>query len=115
MKKEIKNFEEIIKIILIILTFISLIINALQFTNIIYNSTYDTTKLNNIVISKPFTILLFINNILIYITSLFYIICAIESKKEVLLKISFSIFSILTTIVASTLIINFTATIFGVF
>ena len=35
MKKEIKNFEKIMEIMLIVLTIISLIINALEYTNMI--------------------------------------------------------------------------------
>lgn len=115
MKKEIKNFEKYVGIILIILTVLSLIINALEYTNIIYNMSYDTTKLNDLVVSTPFTIILWIDNILIYIMSIFYIISSIQSKKDVIVKISFAIFSIATTIIVSTFIINFVASIFGIF
>ncbi len=90
-------------------------INALEFTNIIYNWSYDTAGLNSLLISKPFNILLWVDNILIYLFGLFYIVCAFESKKDRVLKIAFSIFSILTTIVISTLIINGVASLFGIF
>lgn len=115
MKKEIKNFEKIMGIILIVLTTISLIINALEYTNLIYNWSYDTKELNSLLVSKPYNILLWLDNILIYICSIFYIISAIQSKKDVLIKISFSVFSILTTIVMSNLIINGIALLFGIF
>lgn len=115
MKKEIKRFDQIVKITLIVLTIISLIINALQFTNMIYNTSYDTTKLNTLLISTPFNILLWTDNLLIYLFGILYIISTIETKKDMLLKICFSLFSILTTIVVTTLIINFIATIFGIF
>lgn len=115
MKKEIKNFGKIVGMILIVLTGISLIINALLFTNMIYSCSYITDNLNSLLISKPFDILLWIDNILIYLFALLYIIDAIESKKEVLLKISFSLFSVFTTIIVSNFCINFVATIFGIF
>ena len=115
MRKEIKNFDKIVGIVLIVLTVISLVINALIFTNTIYNCTYDTTNLNNLVISTPFNVIMWIDNILIYLFGLFYILSAIDTKKEMLLKISFSIFSIVTTIIVFSFVINFVATIFGVF
>ncbi len=115
MKKEIKNFEKIVGIVLIVLTMISLIINAFIYTNMIYDWTYDTTNLNNIVVSTPFNVIMWIDNILIYVFSLFYIMSAIESKKDVFVKISFSIFSIVTSIIASNFIINGVASIFGIF
>lgn len=115
MKKEIKNFGKILEIVLIILTFISLVINALQFTNIIYNLSYNTENLNSLLVSKPFTILLWTDNILIYFVSLFYIIDSVQQKKNLLLKLSFCLFSICTTIVVSTLIINLVANLFGIF
>ena len=115
MKKEIKNFEKSIQIILIILTIISLIINALQYTYGIYNMTYNTDKLNSLLISTPYYIVLWIDNILIYIFGLLNIYCSIKSKKEILLNVSISLFSILTTIVVATFIINFVANVFGLF
>lgn len=115
MKKEIKNFEKIVGIVLVILTIISLMISALHYTHLIYDYSYDTTSLNALLVSKPFDILLWVDNILIYLFGLFYIISAIQSKKEVLIKVSFSIFSIVTTMVASCLIINGIASIFHIF
>lgn len=115
MKKEIKNFEKFVGMILIVLTFISLLINALLFTNMIYSCSYITDQLNNLVVSKPFNILLWIDNILIYFFALLYMIDTIHSKKDIILKISFSLFSIFTTIIISNLCINLIATIFGIF
>lgn len=115
MKKEIKNFEKIVGIVLVILTIISLVMSALLYTNIIYSCSYDTTHLNGLLVSKPFDIVLWIDNILIYLFGLFYIISVVQSKKEVLIKVSFAIFSIMTTMVASTLIINGIASIFHIF
>lgn len=115
MKKEIKNYEKITEIILIILTFISLIINPLVFTNALYSCSYETVNLNNLVITPFFNIILWIDNISIYIVSIFYIISAMESKQNVRIKIIFSIFSILTTTCVMTLIINLIASIFGIF
>ena len=115
MKKEIKNFGKWIEILLIILTFVSLIISALEYTNIIYNMTYDTTKLNDFVVSTPFSIILWVDNILLFLVSIFYIIDTIQQKKNTFLKLSFCLFSICTTMVMSTFIINGIAKLFGIF
>ena len=115
MKKEIKNFGKIVEIILIILTIVSLIITSLEYTNMVYNATYDTNVLNALLISTPFTIISWSNNILIYLISIFYIIDTIRYQDNKLLRLSFCIFSILTTIVVQTFIINFIASLFGIF
>lgn len=115
MKIKIKKIGNLVEILLIILTFISLIINALEYTNITYNITYNTTKLNNLVVSTPFSIILWIDNILIILLSIFYIIDTIKQKKNMLLKICFCIFSICSTMAISTFIINEIAKIFGIF
>lgn len=115
MKKEIKNFGKWIEILLIILTFVSLIISALEYTNRIYNMAYETTKLNDFVVSTPFNIILWVDNILLFLVSIFYIIDTIQQKKNIFLKLSFCLFSICTTMVMSTFIINGIAKLFGIF
>lgn len=115
MKKEIKNFGKWIEIILIALTTISLIINALHYTNMIYNWSYDTTRLNDLLVSTLFTIVLWIDNILIFLLSIFYIVDTIEQKKNLFLKLSFCLFSICTTMTVSCFIINGIAKIFRIF
>ncbi len=115
MKKEIKNFGKWIEILLIILTFVSLIISALEYTNIIYSMSYDATKLNDFVVSTPFSVILWIDNILLFLVSIFYIIDTIQQKKNIFLKLSFCLFSICTTMVISTFIINGIAKMFGIF
>lgn len=114
MQKEIKKFGKILEIILIFLTFISLIINAFAYTNALYNGTYDTMKLNAFLSTTFFESSMWIVNILIYLVGLFYIIDTIQQKKDLLLKLSFCLFSICTTIVFSPLIINGIAKIFGI-
>ncbi len=114
MKKEIKNFGKWVEIILIVLTIISLIISALEYTNLIYSDSFNTIVLNDILISKPFTITLWIDNILIILVSIFYVIDTIEQKKNLFLKLSFCLFSICTTMLMSCLIINGIARIFGI-
>lgn len=114
MKKEIKNFGKWVEIILIVLTIISLIISALEYTNLIYSDSFNTIVLNDILISKPFTITLWIDNILIILVSIFYVIDTIEQKKNLFLKLSFCLFSICTTMLMSGLIINGIARIFGI-
>lgn len=113
MKKEVKEYT-IIKV-LILLTGISLIMNSLLFTNMIYSSSYDTTKLNHLLVSTPFNVVLWINNILIYIFGIVALIKTIRSKEEKVLKISFVLFAIMTTIFISIMIINMMATLFGIF
>lgn len=115
MRKELKNFGTYVEMILIVLTFISLIINSLEFTNIIYNCSYDTVNLNNFLVSSLFDILLWVDNILIYLVSIFYIVDTIQQKKHMVLKLSFCLFSICTTMIVSTFIISFIANVFGIF
>lgn len=115
MKKKNKDFGKILEIVLIVLTLISLIINALEYTNMIYSYSYDTMKLNNILVSLPFNILLWVDNVLIYLISIFYIVNTVKEKKNMLLKLSICIFSICTTVVCSNFIINAVAEIFGIF
>lgn len=114
-KKEIKNFGKWTEIILIVLTFISLIITALEYTNMLYNITYNTAELNSFLTSSPFTIVLWIDNILIILVSIFYVIDTIQQKKNIFLKLSFCLFSICTTMLVSNFIVNGIAKIFGIF
>ncbi len=113
---KLKNFDKIVGIILIILTIISLGIDLLVFAHSTYNcdSIYPITELSSIVTSTPFMILFWIDNCLIYLFAFLYIISAIDTKEAVLLKISFSIFAILTTIIIANLLINVIAGFFGI-
>lgn len=115
MKRKVKTFKNGIEILLVILTFLSLIMSTLEYTNMIYNVSYDTTKLNDFVVSTPFSIVLWIDNILIILLSIFCVIDTIRQKKNVLLKISFCVISICSTMVVSTFIINAVAKLFGIF
>lgn len=106
------DIEPYVKYSLIILTFLSLIITTL-------NMTYQVYQMNNI--DQINSILLFINswplftiNILVIILAIVYIVAAIKSKKDVILKISFSIFSIITTMIVFSLIINIFAIWFNI-
>ena len=113
-KKTKVDKEKIIRNILIILTFVSIIITFLNYTYITYQD-MNINKINTFLISYVNGWLLWVDNILLYIFAISYIFLGIKSKKEVLLKVSFSIFSILTTVIASTFIINFIASLFGMF
>ena len=108
------NSEKIVRNTLIILTFISLIILFLNFTYAIYDN-MNIEKINNVLVNYVNTWLMWIDSLLIFIFGIIYIVLGIKSKKEVLLKVSFSIFSILTTMISITFIINFIAELFGVF
>ena len=106
--------EKIVRNILIILTFVSIIITFLNYTYITYQD-MNINKINNFLIHYVNGWLLWVDNILLYVFAIIYIVLGIKSKKEILLKVSFSIFSILTTVIASTLIINLIASLFGMF
>ena len=108
------NQEIVVRNILIILTFVSIIITFLNYTYITYQD-MNINKINTFLIQYVNGWLLWVDNILLYIFSIIYIFFGIKSKREVLLKVSFSIFSILTTVIASTLIINLIASLFGMF
>lgn len=107
MKKEI-----IVRNVLIVLTFISLIITFLNFTYLTYQER-NIDLINNFLVNYVNNAFLFIDNFLVIIFAIIYIVLGIKSKKEVLLKVSFSIFSILTTMVVLTFIINFIASLFN--
>lgn len=116
MKKELKNFDTIVGIILIVLTVISLVIDLFVFTHgICNNDIYHIEKIEALITSTPFTILFWVDNCLIYLFAFIYIVNAISTKKEMLVKISFSIFSILTTIIIATQLINVVGEWFGMF
>lgn len=114
-KKKNINVDIFIRNTLIILTIISFIIIVLVETNVTYSTSYDTTRLNELLVSASFNWILWIDNILVFIFGILYIVSAIQSKKEMLLKIVFSIFCMLSTIVVLTFAINFVATVFGIF
>ena len=79
------------------------------------NSYINNIDKINIFLLKYNNTLMVIDNILIYIVATLYIILGIRSKKEVILKVSFSIFSILTIMIVLTLIVNVIAELFGIF
>ena len=106
--------ERIVRNILIILTLVSIIITFLNYTYIAYQD-MNINKINTFLIRYINGWLLWVDNILLYVFAIIYIFFGIKSKKEVLLKVSFSIFSILTTVIVSTLIINLIASLFGMF
>lgn len=108
------NGEIVVRNTLIVLTFISLIITFLNFTYLTYDN-LNTELINNVLVNYVNTWLMWINNILLYIFAFIYIVIGIKSKKEVLLKVSFSIFSILTSIISLVFIINIIAEMFGMF
>lgn len=110
-----KNKREIIvRNVLIGLTIISLIITMLNFTYQVYDD-MNIEKINNFLVNYVNTFVMWIDNILLYIFAVIYIVLGVKSKKEVLLKVSFSIFSILTAIMSLTFIVNGLAHLFGMF
>lgn len=99
---------------LIILTVISLIISALNNTYLTYINN-NTDSINDFLIKYINGPLLWIDNILVYIFAAIYVFFSLKSKNERVLKISFSLFSVLTTTIVSTFVINFIADLFNVF
>lgn len=116
LKKEVKNYERNVTIILVALTIISLIINVLVYTTGIYSDDtfYNTEVIRNVVNSSWFMTILWIDNIAIYVTNLFYFAGIIDSKRDMLVKISFGIFSILSTVLINVQIVNLVAGLFGI-
>lgn len=112
MKKLNINIDKHVRNILIGLVFISLMIIVLNFTNAMYSDN-DTTKLQKFlnIINGP---VMWIDSILIYLFSLIYIVATIQSKQEVVLKVSFSVFAILFNMITMTFFINMIAKIFGI-
>ena len=116
LKKEVKNYERNVTIILVALTVISLIINVLVYTTGIYSDDtfYNTETIRNVVNSGWFMTILWVDNIAIYVTNLFYFAGIIDSKRDMLVKISFGIFSILSTVLINVQIVNLVAGLFGI-
>ena len=115
--KELKNYERNVTIILVILTVISLIIDTLVYTGMLYNDEilYNVTAIRNIIDSKWFMTILWVDNIFIYVTNLFYFVGIFDSKRDMIVKISFAVFSILSTILINLQIVNLVAEMFGLF
>lgn len=116
LKKEVKNYERNVTIILVILTVISLVINVLVYTTGLYSDDtfYNTDAIRNVVNSGWFMTILWVDNIAIYVTNLFYFAGIIDSKRDMLVKISFGIFSILSTVLINVQIVNLVAGLFGI-
>ena len=112
MKKLSVNIDKHIRNILIVLTFISLMVIVLNFTNAMYSDN-DTTKLQSFlnIINGP---VMWIDSILIYFFGVLYIVSAIKSNQEIVLKISFSVFAMLFNIMTMIFFINMIAKIFGI-
>lgn len=117
LKKEVKNYERNVTIILVFLTVISLIIDFLAYTGMVYNdaSFYNTTAIRSVINSGWFMTIVWTNNIAIYITNLFYFAGILDSKRDLIVKISFAIFSVLSTILINLQIVNLIADAFGMF
>lgn len=108
------DIEKIVRNVLIILTLISLVITFFNFTYLTYQDR-NIDRINDFLIHYINGWLLWFDNILLYIFSIWYIILGIKSRKEVLLKVFFSIFSILTAVITLTFIVNFLANLFRMF
>lgn len=105
-----KNIDVFIRNILIILTIINLIILTLNYTNAVYSNgnTDNIQSVLNIVNG----VIMWVNGILLYIFAILYIIVAVQSKKEMVIKISFSLLAIITNIMTVVFLVNGLASIF---
>ena len=117
LKKEVKNYERNVTIILVILTVISLIIDFLAYTGMVYNDEiiYNTTAIRSVINSGWFMTIVWVDNIAIYITNLFYFAGILDSKRDLIVKIFFAIFSVFSTILINLQIVNLIADAFGMF
>ena len=107
-----KNIDIFIRNILIILMLINLVILTLNYTNAVYSngSTDNLQSVLNIVNGS----IMWINSILLYIFSVLYIIVAVQSKKEMVIKIAFSLVAVLTNIMTMVFLVNGFASIFKI-
>ena len=117
LKKELKNYEMNVTIILVILTVISLVIDFLAYTGMLYNDgmLYNVEGIRNVINSGWFMTLIWVDNIAIYIANLFYFAGVLDSKRDMIVKVAFAIFSILSTILINLQIVNLIADAFGMF
>ena len=118
MKKD--TGETIVRNILIILTFISIVVISFYMTNEIYTCKSHVIDINiesirNFCNSTLFNIVLWVDNFLLYLFALIYLILGIKSKKEVTLKVSFSVFAMLTNMISIVGIIGLLENVFGIF
>ena len=117
LNKEVKNYERNVTIVLVVLTAISLIIDFIAYTGMVYSdgTLYNTDAIRVIMNSGLFMLLIWVDNIAIYITNLFYFAGIISSKRDMIVKIAFMIFSVLSTILLNLQIVNLIADLFGMF
>ena len=102
------NTEKLVRNILIVLTLISLIILLTYTMERLYGCELSSTRgisattennyinFNSFVTSNAW--LIYADNFLLYIFALIYLVLGIKSKNERVLKVSFCIFSVLTTL-----------------
>ena len=117
LNKEVKNYERNVTIVLVVLTAISLIIDFIAYTGMVYSDKvmYETNTLRTVMNSGLFMFLIWVDNIAIYITNLFYFAGIIDSKRDMIVKIAFMIFSVLSIILINLQIVNLIADLFGIF
>jgi len=107
------NVERVVRDILIALTFISIVIVVLNFTYLTYQNN-NILLINSLLVNFVNKWLLLVDNILLFIFAIIYIVLAVKSKTDLVLKVSFSIFSIITSMISLTAIINVLARLFKI-
>ena len=83
-----KSIEKIVRNILIVLTFISLIITFLNFTYLTYQDR-NIDLINDFLVNYVNNAFVFIDNFLVIIFAIIYVVLGIKSKKEVVIEIDF--------------------------
>lgn len=78
-------------------------------------SFYNTDAIRSVIDSGWFMTIIWVDNIAIYVTNLFYAAAVIDSKRNLIVKIAFAIFSILSTLLINIQIVNLIASAFGMF
>ena len=115
LKKELTHYERNVTIVLVVLTVISLVIDFLVYTVGVYSDdTVNMAAIREVVNSGWFMTLLWVDNIAIYVTNLFYAAAIIDSKRDLIVKVSFAVLSILSTVLINAQIINLIAFAFGI-
>ena len=104
-------------ITLVILTIISLVIDALVYTAMLYGEEtfYNVTAIRSVINSGWFMTLIWIDNIAIYIINLLYFAGVLDFKRDLIVKIYFDIFSILSMILINIQIVNLIVSAFEIF
>ena len=106
MYREIRNFGKILEVLLTILNLINLLLLASIFASVGASDFYPQVPIVRFVQAPVFTSIVFIVNGLTYLLSIFYIIDTYQQGRNKFVKLSFCVFSILTSVLCFIMISN---------